>query len=118
MSAGLALVLALTLVLDQGDQACITSVDTAAPLIVSFKKCAGDEARRLERSKESAESIATAALEECGSIRTEIEGALLSCLTPDQVDNALNDLDAKGRGIATEVVIEIRAASPRRRGPS
>jgi hypothetical protein len=118
MSAAVALALALTLVLDQGDQACITSVDAAAPMIAAFKTCAADEARRLERSKESADSIATAAIAECGPIRSKIEGALLSCLTQDQVVSVLSDLDAKGRGIATEVVVEIRAAPPKRRAPS
>lgn len=73
------------------------------------KACVIDDARRLERSKESAESIATAAIVNCETMFSPARDYYRRCYDPDSYKKLVATADRILRQIAVTEVVNVRA---------
>jgi hypothetical protein len=104
--ASLAIGLVLANAEGEMNQSC---ADEAIPLVAVFKDCVVSQAQHLEPSGEGADAVAVAAVGECGNSRDAFSKVVSSCLTLDEANSLLDQLDASARNAAVDTVVEIRA---------
>jgi hypothetical protein len=85
------------------------------PAIAGLRDCVSLGARRLEPSGESADNVATAAINSCSAAEDALRSTLLTCMPPDATQRVLNQIDGLSRDRAISIVVELRARRHSRR---
>lgn len=108
MSAMAGVMLAMVLVADIGAPSECLDVPANQKLTAAYLDCVTSKARRLEKSGESADNVATAVMGACREPERVVVAAYAACKPVSSADLTA-ELDRREREKVIETVVQIRA---------